>query len=152
MMYNLETIVLYLSNVNNRQIPIFSLYHKPVWYSIEKVMTYCCKNTFLFPSALRESLLLVCTFTKVYICCALYCSIHFPFTNVHCSVHCGFFVTSLSSHQLCFFILYIFTIVSLMGAGNFSLHHGIQKGSGVHPASYPVGTWGSFPGDKAART
>jgi hypothetical protein len=35
-------------------------------------------------------------------------------------------------------------------AGNFSLHHRIQKGSGAHPASYPVGTGGSFPGDKAA--
>jgi hypothetical protein len=35
-------------------------------------------------------------------------------------------------------------------AGNFSLHHCIQKGSGAHPASYPMGTRGSFPGGKAA--
>jgi hypothetical protein len=36
------------------------------------------------------------------------------------------------------------------GAGNFSLHHRVQNGSGAHPASYPMGTRGSFPGDKAA--
>jgi hypothetical protein len=36
------------------------------------------------------------------------------------------------------------------GAGNFSLHHRVQDGSGAHPASYPVGTGGSFPGGKAA--
>jgi hypothetical protein len=35
------------------------------------------------------------------------------------------------------------------GAGNFSLHR-FQNGSGVHPASYPMGTRGSFTGDKAA--
>jgi hypothetical protein len=36
------------------------------------------------------------------------------------------------------------------GAGNFSLHHRVQNGSGAHPASYPMGTRGSFPGNKAA--
>jgi hypothetical protein len=36
------------------------------------------------------------------------------------------------------------------GAGNFSLHHRVQNGSVAHPASYPMGTRGSFPGDKAA--
>jgi hypothetical protein len=36
------------------------------------------------------------------------------------------------------------------GAGNYSLHHRVQNGSGVHPASYPMGTGGSFPGSKAA--
>jgi hypothetical protein len=35
-----------------------------------------------------------------------------------------------------------------VGAGNFSLHHRVQNGSGDHPASYPVGTRGSFPGGK----
>jgi hypothetical protein len=35
-------------------------------------------------------------------------------------------------------------------AGNFSLHHRVQYGSGAHPASYPVGTRGSFPGGNAA--
>jgi hypothetical protein len=35
------------------------------------------------------------------------------------------------------------------GAGHFSLHHHVQNGSGAHPASYPLGTRGSFPGGKA---
>jgi hypothetical protein len=34
--------------------------------------------------------------------------------------------------------------------GNFSLHHRVQTGSGAHPASYPMGTRGSFLGGKAA--
>jgi hypothetical protein len=34
------------------------------------------------------------------------------------------------------------------GAGNFSLHHRVQNGSGAHPASNPMGTKGSFPGVK----
>jgi hypothetical protein len=38
----------------------------------------------------------------------------------------------------------------LVGAGNFSLHHGVQNGSGAHPASCPMGDGGSLPGDKAA--
>jgi hypothetical protein len=36
------------------------------------------------------------------------------------------------------------------GAGYFSLHHRVQNGYGAHPASYPMGTRGSFPGGKAA--
>jgi hypothetical protein len=36
------------------------------------------------------------------------------------------------------------------GAGNFSLHYRVQNSSGAHPASYPMGTRGSFPGSKAA--
>jgi hypothetical protein len=35
-------------------------------------------------------------------------------------------------------------------AGNFSLHHRVQNGSGSHPASYPMGTRSSLPGSKAA--
>jgi hypothetical protein len=35
-------------------------------------------------------------------------------------------------------------------AGDFSLHHRVQNGSGAHPASYPMGTRGCFPGCKAA--
>jgi hypothetical protein len=35
------------------------------------------------------------------------------------------------------------------GAGKFSLHHRVQTGSGAHPASYPMGTRGPFPGGKA---
>jgi hypothetical protein len=34
--------------------------------------------------------------------------------------------------------------------GNFSVHHRVQKGSGAYPASYPMGTRGSFPGGTAA--
>jgi hypothetical protein len=30
------------------------------------------------------------------------------------------------------------------GAGNFSPHHYVQNGSGAHPASYSMGTRGSF--------
>jgi hypothetical protein len=38
----------------------------------------------------------------------------------------------------------------LAEAGNFSLHHRIQNGSGTHSASNKMGTRGSFPGGKAA--
>jgi hypothetical protein len=38
----------------------------------------------------------------------------------------------------------------LAEAANFSLEHCIQTGSGVHPASYPMCTGGSFPGGKVA--
>jgi hypothetical protein len=34
------------------------------------------------------------------------------------------------------------------GAGNFSLHHRVQNGSGAHTASYPMGTMDYFPGVK----
>jgi hypothetical protein len=37
-----------------------------------------------------------------------------------------------------------------VGAGNFSLPHHVQNGSGAHPASCPMGTRGFFPGSKAA--
>jgi hypothetical protein len=36
------------------------------------------------------------------------------------------------------------------GSGNFSLHHRVQNGSGVHPASYPMDSRGSFSGGEAA--
>jgi len=35
-------------------------------------------------------------------------------------------------------------------SGSFSLHHRVQNGTVAHPASYPMGTRGSFPGAKAA--
>jgi len=35
-------------------------------------------------------------------------------------------------------------------AGNYSLHHRVQNGSGAHPASPPMDTRDSFPGGKAA--
>jgi hypothetical protein len=34
-------------------------------------------------------------------------------------------------------------------AGDFSLPHRVQIGSGTHSDSYPMGTGGSFPGGKA---
>jgi hypothetical protein len=39
----------------------------------------------------------------------------------------------------------------LAGERDVSLLHSIQTGSGFHPASYPVGTGGSFPGVKRPR-
>jgi hypothetical protein len=40
---------------------------------------------------------------------------------------------------------------SIHGRGSdFSLPHRVQTGSGAHPASYPMGTWDSFPGGKVA--
>jgi hypothetical protein len=36
-----------------------------------------------------------------------------------------------------------------VGAGKFSPYHRVQTGSETHPASYPMGTRGSFPGGKA---
>jgi len=36
-------------------------------------------------------------------------------------------------------------------AGNFSLNHRVQNGSGVHPTSCPVGTGVSYLGDKVVR-
>jgi hypothetical protein len=42
------------------------------------------------------------------------------------------------------------TYIHNIHAGNFSLHHRVQNGSGAHPASSPIGTRGFFPGDKAA--
>jgi hypothetical protein len=35
------------------------------------------------------------------------------------------------------------------GAGNFSLYHRFRNSSRAHPAYYPIGTKGSFPGGKA---
>jgi hypothetical protein len=35
-------------------------------------------------------------------------------------------------------------------AGNISLRHRVQTDYEAHPAAYPVGTDGSFPGGKAA--
>jgi len=43
-----------------------------------------------------------------------------------------------------------FLCISSVGAGNFSPHPRVQTGSGAYPASYPMGTSGSFPEDKAA--
>jgi len=36
------------------------------------------------------------------------------------------------------------------GGGNLSFHHCVQTGFGAQPASYSMGTRGSFPGGKEA--
>jgi hypothetical protein len=36
------------------------------------------------------------------------------------------------------------------GGSIFLSYNRVQTGSGAHPASYPMGTWGSFPGGKTA--
>jgi hypothetical protein len=38
------------------------------------------------------------------------------------------------------------TVRFTAGAGNFSLHHCVQNGSGAHPASYPMSTGGKAAG------
>jgi hypothetical protein len=40
---------------------------------------------------------------------------------------------------------------SRQGLVIFFFHYRVQTGSGAHPASYPMGTRGTFPGGKAAR-
>jgi hypothetical protein len=37
-----------------------------------------------------------------------------------------------------------------VGAGNVSIHYRVQNDSGTHPAFYPMGTRGTFPGGKTA--
>jgi hypothetical protein len=39
---------------------------------------------------------------------------------------------------------------SIPGRGKISLRHSVQTGSEAHPASYPMGTGGAFPGGEAA--
>jgi hypothetical protein len=43
-----------------------------------------------------------------------------------------------------------FTVRFPAEAWDFSLHHRVQNGSGANPASYPMGTRGSFSGGEAA--
>jgi len=42
--------------------------------------------------------------------------------------------------------------LSALLCANFLLHENVQTGSGAHSASYPMGSGGSFPGGKAARS
>jgi hypothetical protein len=42
----------------------------------------------------------------------------------------------------------LYKLYASPNAGNFSLHHCVQNGSGAYPASYPMSTRGSFPGIK----
>jgi hypothetical protein len=55
-----------------------------------------------------------------------------------------------SAIQFASSLVHMRSILILQEAGNFSLHYRVQNGSGVHPASYPIGTRGSFSGGKAA--
>jgi hypothetical protein len=71
---------------------------------------------------------------------------------------------TLLSRQLCNFSLSVCTALGYMlddrgsrvrfpaGDWNFSLRCRIQNCSGAHPASYPMGTMGSFRGGKATGT
>jgi hypothetical protein len=52
-------------------------------------------------------------------------------------------------------LYYLFVVTRIRfraGAGNFYLHYRVQNGSGSQPASYQMGTRGSFPRGKAAGT
>jgi hypothetical protein len=46
--------------------------------------------------------------------------------------------------------LFKLTINCVLHRTFFSLHHRVQNGSGAHPACYPMGTRGCFPGGEAA--
>jgi hypothetical protein len=59
-------------------------------------------------------------------------------------------VTALGSSTILFSVRVTLGVRVLLEAGYFSPHHRVQTSSGVHPASYPMGTRGSFPGDKVA--
>jgi hypothetical protein len=56
----------------------------------------------------------------------------------------------LPYQQLCYICQELDYRLPGAGAGNCSLHHRVQNGSGSHPTSYPMGTRGSFPVGKAA--
>jgi len=71
--------------------------------------------------------------------------LHEPTASEPCAMHIVFLIVlgyRLNSRGSRFQLL--------VGAGNFSLHHCVQNGSEAHPASYPIGTRGCFPGGKAA--
>jgi hypothetical protein len=67
---------------------------------------------------------------------------------------CGRYTCSSLVH-VCIFHYWTIGVLGfdsrLRRLGFFSLHHRVQNGSGVHPASYPMGTRGSFPDGKMAR-
>jgi hypothetical protein len=61
--------------------------------------------------------------------------------------HCTF-VTCSKSVETWIVLLFLPTVINHsfinVRAGNFSLHHRVQTGSGDHPSSYPMGTGGLF--------
>jgi hypothetical protein len=67
----------------------------------------------------------------------LHAVIHFTFFYFYIYIYGKMFQTNIGYNK--FLILH-----------NFSLHQHVQNGSGAHPASYPMGTRGSFPGGEAA--
>jgi hypothetical protein len=60
----------------------------------------------------------------------------------------------MKEHQrnVTYFNSHIYVIAMETFLTNFSLHHRVQTGSGVHPAPYPMGTEGVYPKDKATGT
>jgi hypothetical protein len=54
----------------------------------------------------------------------------------------------LVKHRDNFTFTFICAVKYLNLSRNFPLHHRVQNGSGAHPASYPIGTRGSFLGVK----
>jgi hypothetical protein len=70
--------------------------------------------------------------------------------NLSCRM-CSEFITCTLLHALCYGLDDRGSRVRFpAGAGNFSLHHRVQNGSGAHPDSYPMGTRVSFLGGKAS--
>jgi hypothetical protein len=68
------------------------------------------------------------------------------------------YVSGLSElHHICFMygwkrlLLLLVLVYRLDDLGSRVRFHHVQNGSGAHPASYPMCTRGSFPGDKAAK-
>jgi hypothetical protein len=76
----------------------------------------------------------------------------FFFLNFHCCRHTlhGLDPVACSELELTSETMKLSRVRFPAGGGNFSLHHPVQNGSEAHPASYPIGTTGSFPGSKAA--
>jgi hypothetical protein len=65
---------------------------------------------------------------------------HASFMLKVCHIQCGAWVAQWYNPGLRRF-------ETRQGAGNFSLHHRVQTVSGALPASYRMGTRGSFPGE-----
>jgi hypothetical protein len=82
-----------------------------------------------------------------------------PFSALSCTIHCS------CHHTVWHYIVWagwscdstVSTVPGLMArvlflaVKNFSFLHSVQPDSGAHPASYPMGTKGSFPRGKVAR-
>jgi hypothetical protein len=60
------------------------------------------------------------------------------------------FVRPVFRHSTDFRVIKCTSLSVLLQTPDFCGGHPVQNGSGAHPASYPMGTRGSFPGGKAA--